>query len=44
MTAVWEVHDKVGVSARRTETTLGISNRWDLVQGLAYTGVGRGKR
>lgn len=44
MTAVWKVDYKVRVSARRAETTLGISNRWDLVQGLAYTGVGRGKR
>lgn len=42
--AVWIIGHKVSVSARRTETTRGISNRWNLVEGLGLTGVERGKR
>lgn len=44
MTAVWIIGHKVSVPARRTETTRGISNRWNLVEGLGLTGVERGKR
>lgn len=36
MAAVWKIGYKVGMSARKTEATLGTSNRRDFVQGLGW--------